>query len=122
MKNETYNATNVVQVDEETADFISDAETWAETIRKNQEKIQLSKVEQRLFVHGAMAYLKNEQVDPVLYDNSTAYFQGYDYGQKLSNILTEEARKRFYSMTDNDKVSEYGKTLLKRNVEIKNER
>lgn len=118
----TYEAPSVVNVDKETADFIEDAEKWAATAREKSETIRTAKTNQALFKLGTLAFLAGEPPEEELMSNSDAYFQGYDFGRRLTNEIGKEAKKRFPSDLGNPEIEAYANALLKQKVEIKYER
>lgn len=119
MTNSTYNAATTVHVDDDTAEFIAEAEKWAKEAEKKMDEIRKAKADQSLFELGATDFLCHNPPNAGLHENSDAYFQGYDYGRRLTTEINEEAKKRFPLPSENPNVGRYVKALIKKNVEIK---
>ena len=121
MTNQTYNATNTVNVDDESAQLLKEAEEWMAEAAKKQEEVNKTRTEQGLFELGAIDFLSGKGPNALLFENSVAYFQGYDFGQRLRTEILEEAKKRFPSPVDGPKakVGLYANALIKKNTEIK---
>ena len=117
MNKQSYSASDTVSVDEQTAEFVEEAEQWAEEVKTRREEIRTTVTNQALFKQGVRAWLTGE-CDTELHENSDAYFQGQDYGRRLTNEISAEAVKRFPTIRDTDKVKQYGEALLKRQIEV----
>lgn len=98
-ENETYVASDVVRVDEQTEQLLSEAEELQISIQKSNEANRRAKVEQTMFIMGATTALKGDSAESTLYANSDGYFSGYDYGRRLNNNILNEAKKRFPAST-----------------------
>ena len=111
MTHATYDPPNTVYVDQDTAKFIAEAESWAVEAANKQEETRSKKVLQNLFELGALDAIRST-LNTGLSDNSDAYFTGFDYGQKLMRAITKEVVVRYPSVSDEEIAHRYGRHSL----------
>jgi len=116
MTQETYKGSETVTVDRGTVEFLEEAEKWVEEAAARKEEIRAANTNQALFEQGARDFLEGKSSTAFL-ENSDAYFQGHDYGRRISNDIKKVATQRFPSPSDTDRVREFAEALLKKQVE-----
>jgi len=95
-KLETYTASDVVSVDDETRDFIENADAIAqECERLEAEDLKMS-LEREMFTMGSNDFLQNS-LNSIFYKTSNSYFLGFNFVKNLNlkEEINHEAERLF---------------------------